>query len=290
MPWYRPRWLERRSTPVPVVRLTGVIGAVPLRSGLTLQAVEPALAAAFAVKRAPVVALSINSPGGSPVQSSLIARRIRDLAAEKKKPVVAFVEDIAASGGYWLALAADEIFVDRSSIVGSIGVISAGFGLDGAIGRLGIERRVHTTGPRKALLDPFRPEQAGDLEILKELHADILASFRAHVEARRGGKLTLPADELYSGRVWSGEKAVAHGLVDGIGDLRGILRQRYGDRLRLRPVSRQRSWVQRRLGMAGAHDGGTTRQGEVLERLADRLVPGLLAQVEEVALWRRYGL
>jgi serine protease SohB len=282
LPWYRPRWLKRRSVTVPVVRLAGVIGAMPLRSGLTLQGIEPSLAAAFAITHAPVVALSINSPGGSPVQSSLIAKRIRDLAREKEKRVVAFVEDIAASGGYWLALAADEIFVDRSSIVGSIGVISSGFGLDGAIQRLGIERRVHTTGPRKALLDPFRPEQPGDLEILKELHADILASFRSHVEDRRGAKLTLPADELYSGRVWGGDKAVAHGLVDGIGDMRGILRQRYGDKLRLRSMSRQRSWLQRRFGMS--------RDGSSLRDLTDQLVPELLAQVEEAALWRRYGL
>lgn len=282
MPWYRPRWLKRRSVTVPVVRLAGVIGAMPLRSGLTLQGIEASLAAAFAIKHAPVVALSINSPGGSPVQSSLIAKRVRDLAREKEKRVVAFVEDIAASGGYWLALAADEIFVDRSSIVGSIGVISAGFGLDGAIQRLGIERRVHTTGPRKALLDPFRPEQPGDLEILKELHADILASFRALVDDRRGAKLALPADELYSGRVWSGDKAVAHGLVDGIGDMRGILRQRYGDKLRLRSMTRQRSWLQRRFGMS--------RNGASLRDLTDHLVPELLAQVEEAALWRRYGL
>jgi serine protease SohB len=281
LPWYRPRWLKRRSVTVPVVRLSGVIGALPLRSGITLQGMEAALAAAFAVKHAPVVALAINSPGGSPVQSSLIARRIRDLAAEKNKRVIAFVEDIAASGGYWLALAADEIFVDRSSIVGSIGVISSGFGLDGAIQRLGIERRVHTTGPRKALLDPFRPEQPGDLEVLKELHADILASFRSHVEERRGAVLTLPADELYSGRVWSGDKAVAYGLVDGIGELRGILRQRYGDKLRLRTMSRQRSWLQRRFGMSTA-SADAAQLGALL--------PALLAAAEEHALWRQHGL
>ncbi len=280
MPWYRPHWLDRRRITIPVVRLTGVIGAMPLRSGLTLQGIEPTLAAAFAVKRAPAVALSINSPGGSPVQSSLIARRIRDLASEKGKPVIAFVEDIAASGGYWLALAADEIFVDRSSIVGSIGVISAGFGLNGAIERLGIERRVHTTGPRKSLLDPFRPEQPGDIEVLRELQGDILLSFKALVESRRGAKLALPPDELYSGRVWSGERAVAHGLVDGIGELRGILRQRHGDTVRLRPMNRERSWLQRRFGMS--------RMGAA-DQLALAL-PGLLAEIEAAALWRRYGL
>ena len=280
MSWYRPRWLRRRGITIPVVRLAGVIGAVPFRSGLTLQGIEPTLAAAFAMKQAPLVALAINSPGGSPVQSSLIAKRIRDLSAEKGKPVIAFVEDIAASGGYWLALAADEIFVDRSSIVGSIGVISSGFGLDGAIERLGIQRRVHTTGPRKALLDPFRPEQPGDIEILRELQDDILSSFKALVESRRGAKLALPIEQLYSGRVWSGDKAVIHGLVDGIGDLRGILRERHGDKLRLRPMNRQRSWLQRRFGMSR-----TAAANPFVEAL-----PDLLAEIEAAALWRRYGL
>ncbi len=281
MVWSWPHWLRRRGVTVPVVRLSGVIGVVPFRGGLTLQAVEPMLTAAFAIKRAPVVALAINSPGGSPVQSSLIAGRIRDLAREKHKPVIAFVEDIAASGGYWLALAADEIFVDRSSIVGSIGVISAGFGLDKAIGRLSIERRVHTTGPRKALLDPFSPEEPGDLEVLRELHADILGAFRAQVEERRGGKLRLSTGELMSGRVWSGEKSVEHGLVDGIGELRRVLRDRYGEKLRLQPVSRQRGWLQRRLTMQGQ---------TAADALLDKALPKLFGQVEEHAHWRRFGL
>ena len=281
MPWYRPRWLKRRGVTIPVVRLAGVIGSLPLRGGLTLQGLEPSLAAAFGVKHAPLVALVVNSPGGSPVQSSLIAGRIRDLAREKEKPVIAFVEDIAASGGYWLALAADEIFVDRSSIVGSIGVISSGFGLDGAIERLGIERRVHTTGPRKSLLDPFRQEQPGDLEVLRELQADIFASFRAHVAARRAGKLRLADEELYSGRVWSGDKAVAHGLVDGIGELRAVMRERHGEKVRLRVMNRQRSWLQRRFGI--------NRQGRMANELAG-LLPELLAEVEAAAHWRRYGL
>jgi signal peptide peptidase SppA len=281
LPWYRPRWLKRRHVIVPVVRLAGVIGSLPLRGGLTLQGLEPTLAAAFGVKYAPVVALAVNSPGGSPVQSSLIAGRIRDLAREKEKTVVAFVEDIAASGGYWLALAADEIFVDRSSIVGSIGVISTGFGLHGAIDRLGIERRVHTTGPRKSLLDPFRPEQPGDLEVLRELQADIFASFRAHVLARRGGRLRLAEEELFSGRVWSGEKAVAHGLVDGLGELRALMRERHGEKVRLRVMNRQRNWLQRRFGSGG--------QGRMASELAG-LLPEVLAEVEAAALWRRYGL
>ncbi len=279
MPWYRPDRLFRRRTPIPVVRLSGVIGTVPFRGGLTLQSIEPALAAAFAMKRAPVVALAINSPGGSPVQSSLIARRIRDLATEHKKPVIAFVEDVAASGGYWLALAADEIMVDRASILGSIGVISSGFGLEGALQRLGIERRVHATGPRKALLDPFRPEEPGDIEVLKELHQDILLSFKAQLEARRGPKLRLPPEALYSGRVWSGDKAIEHGLADGLGELRSTLRARHGKESRITVVNRQRSWLQRRLGRAGAAEG----------RLL-ALLPELLGQLEAEAHWRRFGL
>ena len=276
---HRLLWPFRRGTPVPVVRLSGVIGTLPFRGGLTLRTIEPALARAFAMKQAPAVALAINSPGGSPVQSSLIARRIRDLADENKKPVVAFVEDIAASGGYWLALAADEILVDRSSIVGSIGVISASFGLDGAIKKLGIERRVHATGPRKALLDPFRPEQPGDLEILAELHQDILSSFKAHLEERRGDKLRLPPEELYSGRVWSGLRAIEYGLVDGLGELRSTLRARHGKEIRLPVVNRRKGWLQRRLSGAGH-----------AERQLAGLLPDLLAEIEAEALWRRYGL
>lgn len=277
MPWYRPSWLARRHPVVPMIRLGGIIGSVPFRGGLTLQSIEPSLAAAFAFKHAPLVALAINSPGGSPVQSALIARRIRDLAEEKKKPVVAFVEDIAASGGYWLALAADEILVDRASIVGSIGVVSAGFGLDQAISRLGIERRLHTTGPRKALLDPFRPEQPDDVVVLEELQDDIFESFKAHLRERRGAKLKLADDELFSGRVWSGKRAVEHGLVDGFGEVRSTLKERHGQKLKIRNVTRERSWLQRRLGM---------RRPAGLDELA----PLLLGQLEEAAIWRRYGL
>ena len=181
----------RRPRPptIPAIRLAGVIGSVGLAGrGLTLAGLERALDAAFA-RRAPAIALLINSPGGSPVQSALIADRIRALADEKSKPVLAFVEDVAASGGYWLACAADEIFADPSSIVGSIGVVSAGFGFEDALARLGVERRVHTTGERKGMLDPFRPERESDIELLRGIQADILARFVAHVRDRRGGRL-----------------------------------------------------------------------------------------------------
>lgn len=230
---------------VPVVRLTGVVGALPFgRRGLSLQTLERPLETAFAIRRAPAVALLVDCPGGSPAQSSLVARRIRELAEKREKRVLAFVEDVAASGGYWLACAADEIFADANSIVGSIGVISAGFGFQDAIARLGIERRVHARGPLKDFLDPFRPEDPAHVAVLEDIQAEIHRRFLDHVRSRRGGRLRLDDAELGSGRVWTGEAALAAGLVDGIGDLRGTLRARFGDRVRLRVVNPPRpGWL-----------------------------------------------
>ena len=270
------RWPWPRHPVIPVIRLTGVIGTVGWRgSGMTLAALEPIIAKAFAERRAPAVALAVNSPGGSPVQSSLIAGRIRQLADEKKKPVLAFVEDVAASGGYWLACAADEIYVDAASIVGSIGVVSAGFGFTEAIDRLGIERRLHSTGERKGMLDPFRPEREDDVEMLRGIQSAILDGFKYHVRTRRGARLVGDEAELFDGRIWAGRQAVALGLADGVGDVRSIVRQRFGKEAKLRPLGRPRSWLQRRLG---------------LERAAETLVTGALGAVEERALWARYGL
>lgn len=267
------RW---RGPVVPVVRLSGVIGSVGWRgSGMTLAALEPVIARAFAEKRAPAVVLAINSPGGSPVQSSLIAGRIRQLADEKKKPVLAFVEDVAASGGYWLACAADEIYVDSASIVGSIGVVSGGFGFTEAIDRLGIERRLHTTGDRKAMLDPFRPERDQDVAMLHGIQRSIHDSFKDHVRSRRGSRLVGDEAELFDGRIWAGCEAVAAGLADGLGDVHGIVRQRFGKEAKLRPLGRPRSWLQRRLG---------------LEAMADGLLTRAAGALEERAMWARYGL
>ena len=266
----------RRGRPaIPAVRLAGVIGSAGLGGrGLTLAGIERVLDQAFAQRDAPAVVLLINSPGGSPVQSSLIARRIRDLAADKGKPVLAFVEDVAASGGYWLACAADEIYADASSIVGSIGVISAGFGFEQAIGRLGIERRVYTTGERKALLDPFQPERPGDLAVLREIQADILDQFKAHVRTRRGDRLQGEDGVLFDGRVWTGERALAHGLIDGLGEARATIRARYGEDARLVLVSPRRGLLRRlRPRFAAAH-----------------IVGEALAVIEERAYWRRFGL
>jgi len=228
------------------------------------------------------VALSINSPGGSPVQSAQIAKRIRDLARERDVPVIAFVEDIAASGGYWLACAGDEIFADPSSIVGSIGVVSAGFGFPELLAKFGVERRVHTSGTRKAMLDPFRPEQPDDVAVLAGLQQDIHESFKAQVRERRGRRLKADEATLFNGEVWSGRRALEIGLIDGLGDLRTVLRQRFGDQVRLVPVGRQRGWLARQI-----RPGATWGEAGFGERdWAGELIEALEAR----ALWGRYGL
>ncbi len=272
-----PKFLRRRlrAPVVPAIRLSGVIGSAGFGArGLSLATLERAIDAAFAHKRAPAVALLINSPGGSPVQSALIAGRIRALAEEKRLPVLAFVEDVAASGGYWLACAADEIFADPSSIVGSIGVVSAGFGFQEAIAKLGIERRVHTTGEHKALLDPFRAERAEDLVLLRQIHGDILARFVAHVRSRRGDRLQGDDSQLFDGRIWTGDAALRHGLIDGLGEARAVIRQRYGKDARLALANPRRGWL-RRLRF----------RGEAAHMLEDAL-----AVVEARAHWQRFGL
>jgi serine protease SohB len=218
---------------VPVVRLAGVIGiSSPLKPGLTLANVARSLERAFAVRNARAVALVVNSPGGSAVQSNLIHRRIRALADEKKLPVIAFVEDAAASGGYMIACAADEIICDPSSIVGSIGVIGSSFGFDKLIEKIGVERRLYTSGERKSMLDPFLPEKPEDVERLKSLQHEIHESFIALVRARRGDKLDSRETAMFSGEFWTGNRAKDLGLVDAIGELRGVLRERFGDKVR----------------------------------------------------------
>jgi signal peptide peptidase SppA len=226
------------------------------------------------VRGAKAVALIINSPGGSPVQSALIAQRIRLLAAEKNLPVLAFVEDVAASGGYWLACAADEIIVDPASIVGSIGVISAGFGFQDLLARAGIERRVHTSGERKAMLDAFRAEQPDDVDRLKRLQAEIHDGFKDWVRARRAGRLKGDEASLFSGEFWTGTRGLELGLVDGLGELRATLQARYGAKVRLPLIAQRRGLLQRfRLG-AGI----------------DQLGPATLAAIEERQHWQRFGL
>ena len=272
--WIRSRW--RRGPAVPVVRLSGLIaaGSLPGSRSLSIENVAPLLARAFSIRGAKAVALAINSPGGSPVQSSLIAQRIRLLAKEKDLPVIAFVEDLAASGGYWLACAADEIVADPSSIVGSIGVISAGFGFKDLIGRIGIERRVHTSGERKAMLDPFREEKPEDVERLKRLQAEIHEGFKAWVRERRGSRLKGDEATLFSGEFWTGRRGLELGLVDSLGELRAVLQERYGTKVYL-PVIAQRRRLLARFGLGGSlEDIGTSA----------------LAALEERAHWQRFGL
>src|SRR5881227_1742325 len=228
-----PRRFRRDIPVVPVVRLTGVIGfSTPLRPGLTLASVAKPLERAFAWPRARAVALLINSPGGSAVQSHLFFQRIRQLAAEKERPVIAFVEDVAASGGYMIACAADEIVADESSIVGSIGVVGGSFGLVKLIEKIGVERRLYTSGENKAMLDPFLPEKPEDVERLKALQREIHESFIALVKDRRGTKLASRETALFTGAYWTGQRGRELGLVDAVGDLRTNLRERYGDKVR----------------------------------------------------------
>ncbi len=279
-------WRRRRDAPlVSVLRLAGVIGRVgPVRGGsVTLANMERAIDRAFAPKRLAAVALAVNSPGGSPVQSALIAKRIRARAEERGVPVLAFAEDVAASGGYWLACAGDEIFADENSIVGSIGVIAAGFGFVDLIARHGIERRVHTAGARKGMLDPFRPENPEEVERLRAVQRDMHETFVSHVRERRGRRLRGDDDILFSGEFWSGRRAIELGLVDGLGDLRGVLRDRFGAGVRIRPVAVRRG-LRRRLGV-GVFDGPPA-----LGLDAGAVGAEILAALDEWAMWKRYGL
>ncbi len=270
--------LRRLPPVVGVVRLGGVIGGIgPLRRGLTLTTVERALERAFNLDGVEAVALAVNSPGGSPVQSALIHRRVRALAAETGVRVFAFAEDVAASGGYWLALAGDEIYADESSIIGSIGVISSGFGFDQAIERLGIERRLHTAGDKKAMLDPFRPEDPDDISRLEDIQGDVHQSFKQAVRERRGAKLAADDEEtVFSGAFWAGRRAVELGLIDGVGDLRSVMRARYGDDVKLKPVGDERAWFRRRFRLAGPAPADWASD--------------LLWAIETRAWWSRYGL
>jgi signal peptide peptidase SppA len=270
-----------RGAVVPVVRLSGTIGAVtPLRPGLSLSGVSKLLEKAFETKRAKAVALVINSPGGSPVQSHQIYARIRQLAETKKIPVLAFVEDVAASGGYMIACAGDEIFCDSSSILGSIGVIGGTFGFQDLIKKIGIERRIYTSGEHKSSLDPFLPESPDDVARLKAIQREIHDSFIDLVKRSRGVRLQGEASYLFSGEYWAGERSVKLGLADGIGDLRSVLRARYGERVRM-PVIAPKSGLLSTL--AGRKPGAEAMIGA---GFADDLISAL----ETRALWARYGL
>ncbi len=274
---------RERPPVVAVLRLKGVIGAVGLGGrGLTVAGLEPLIRRAFS-RRVRAVALIINSPGGSAVQSAQLANAIRALGREKRIPVLAFTEDVAASGGYWLALAADEIYADAMSIVGSIGVIAATFGAHELLAKIGIERRVYTAGDRKSMLDPFRPVDPKDVERLTEIQTDIHRQFIAAVKDRRALKLNGDDAALFNGDVWTGEKAKELGLIDGLGDYRTVCKRKYGDDVRFVSIERPLNWLQRRFGRFAPSDvlGADSDDGWAAQ---------LIAAVEERAWWGRFGL
>jgi signal peptide peptidase SppA len=282
---YVPARLRRGTAVVPVVRLSGVIGAVtPLRPGMSLSGVAKTLERAFATKNAKAVALVINSPGGSPVQSRQIYLRIRQLAAEKKLPVLVFVEDVAASGGYMIACAGDEIFCDPSSILGSIGVVGGSFGFEELIKKVGIERRLYTAGAHKAMLDPFLPENPDDVARVKALQREIHAIFIALVKSSRGERLKRADDELFTGEYWAGETSVTLGLADAIGDLRTTLRARYGDKVQMPVIAAATGMLS---GLLGRRSAGAAALGQFdgLSGLPEEVISAL----ETRAIWAKFG-
>ena len=258
---------------IPTLRLSGVIGQAGIaRSGLTITGLEKLIDKLFADKKSPAVALIINSPGGSPTQSSLIAEKIINLAKEKNKKVYAFVEDVAASGGYWLACSADEIYLDLNSIVGSIGVISPGFGFVDLIKKMGIERRVYTSGKSKSFLDPFKEEKKEDIDRLKNIQEQIHENFIDYVKKRRGAKLsTSNEDEVFSGLFWVGKKGVELGLADGVGSINEVIKEKFGKKAKIKIIDQKKSFLQKRLSSSINSD-------DIFNRL------------EEMIMWSRYGL
>lgn len=279
-------WPFTRTPVVPVLRLSGAIGmASPLRPGLSIASLAEPLEKAFEMSKTPSVALIINSPGGSAVQSSLILKRIRALAEEYEKKVHVFLEDVAASGGYYLAIGGDEIYAEPSSIVGSIGVISSGFGFVEAIDKLGIERRVYTAGRSKAILDPFLPQKPEDIERLASLQRDAHDVFIGAVKERRAGKLKGPDEELFSGAFWSGKQALEYGLIDGISDIRTRMREIYGDDVKLKVVPIERPGLLSKLRRSPSLDSLAALAGPETS-----LTDELLSTLETRALWSRYGL
>jgi signal peptide peptidase SppA len=284
MEWI-PARLRRGTAVVPVVRLSGVIGAVtPLRPGMSLAGVAKTLERAFSMKNAKAVALVINSPGGSPVQSRQIYLRIRQLAAEKKLPVLVFVEDVAASGGYMIACAGDEIFCDPSSIIGSIGVVGGSFGFQELIKKVGVERRLYTAGAHKAMLDPFLPENPDDVARVKALQREIHSIFMALVKGSRGTRLKAADDFLFTGEYWAGETSVSLGLADAIGDLRSTLRARYGDKVLTPIVAPATGMLSGLLGRRSA-GAGTLTSLESMSGLPEELISAL----ETRAIWAKFG-
>ncbi len=279
-----PSRLRKNDVTIPVVRLSGVIAAgnSPMSKNLNLANIGPQLEKAFSIKRAPAVALIINSPGGSPVQSRLIVSRIKELAKEHEKKVFIFVEDVAASGGYMIALAGDEIFADETSIIGSIGVVSASFGFDKAIAKLGVERRVYTAGKNKVSMDPFLPESKKDIDYLKKLQLEIHDVFIDMVKDARGDKL-VDDGEMFTGRFWTGAIAKELGLIDGLGHISTVLKQRYGDKMEL-------ALIQPRKGLFGRGGQQGVSMSSDLSSIGAGIVEQSVDTMEERAIWARFGL
>jgi signal peptide peptidase SppA len=278
-----PKTWFKRGPLVPVLRFDGIIGAVtPLRPGLSLATTAAAIDKAFAMKGAKAIAVQINSPGGSPVQSTLIFRRLRALAEEKKMKIYVFAEDVAASGGYLLALAGDEIYADASSVLGSIGVVSASFGFHELINRIGVERRVYTAGANKVTLDPFQPEKPQDIERVKAIQQDIHGAFVGLVKERRGANIEKAGDQLFTGEFWSGIKALDLGLIDGLADLRGKMRELFGPDVRFKLVTARSAWPWRKPSVSVAAAGA-------LRNFPAGLSDDLISSLEARAIWSRFG-
>jgi signal peptide peptidase SppA len=256
---------KSKAPVVTVLRMQGMIASGGgIKSSLSLESVNENIEQAFDTPKLKAVALIINSPGGSPVQSELIFKRIRSLADEKKIPVIAFTEDIAASGGYWLLCAGDELYASEMSIVGSIGVITGGFGFHETIKKLGIERRLYTQGKNKAVLDPFSPEREEDVKIIKNIQKDIHESFKNLVRTRRAGKLKANEDKLFNGEFWSGKQAQELGLVDHIGDMYQVIREKFGQDVKFKKIGKDKGWLKKKLGLSGLGD-------QFLDRIIERL-------------------
>ena len=266
--------LFSKTINIPTLRLSGVIGQAGfMRSGLNISALDKLIDKLFADKKSPAVAIIINSPGGSPTQSSLIADKIIKKAKENDKKVLVFVEDVAASGGYWLACAGDEIFIDTNSVLGSIGVISPGFGFVELIKKIGIERRVYTSGKSKSFLDPFKEEKIDDVKRLKDIQEQIHENFISYVKSRRGKKIEEKnTDEVFSGLFWVGNKAIELGLADGIGSIYEVINKRFGKKAKIKFIDQKKSFLQRKLSTSLLN------------------TDELISSIEEKAMWSKFGL
>ena len=275
---YLPFGTKRRKTVIAVIRLSGAIGkSAGLKSGLNLDSLNEIIEKAFKTPKLTAVCLSINSPGGSPVQSELIAKRIRMLADLDNIPVYSFIEDVGASGGYWLACAGDKIYASKSSIIGSIGVISSSFGFQDAIEKLGIERRIYTQGKNKSVLDPFTPTKPADVKLIKHLQKQIHDHFIDYVKTRRVGRLTQEDEILFNGEFWAGESALDFGLIDGINDMYSFLNEQFGTDIKIEYMASKQPWLKRKLGMVNLN-------------FAEDLTEALICKLENKLIQNKFNL